>query len=88
MTTAEICPNAKTHYPTQQRAETVLSRILRDPDPWREHNPRRVIRCDHCDDYVLTSLKKNPKPAEPLVRRKPAQRNRRVWSGGGRRTRV
>jgi hypothetical protein len=30
---------------------------------------------------VLTSTRKNPKPTEPLVKRKPAQRGRRSWSG-------
>lgn len=88
MTTAEICPNEKTHYRTEASAEKALARIMRDPDPWRDHNPCRVITCDHCDDWVLTSLKKNPKPAEPLVKRKPAQRGRRSWTGGGRRTRI
>jgi hypothetical protein len=86
MTTAEVCPNPKTHYPTQGHAEAVLERILRDPDPWRDHNPCRVIECEHCDDWVLTSLKKSPKREQPLVRRKPAQRGRRSWSGGGRKT--
>lgn len=86
MTTADVCPNTKTHYPSQERAEAVLERILRDPDPWRDHNPCRVIVCEHCDDWVLTSLKKNPKRDQPLVRRKPAQRGRRNWSGGGRKT--
>jgi hypothetical protein len=88
MTTAEICPNLKTHYPDQRRAEAALDRILRDPDPWREYNPCRVIQCHRCDDWVLTSRKQNPKSAEPLVRRKPAQRGRRVWSGGGGRARA
>lgn len=86
MTTAEICPNVKTHFPDKERAEAALARIMRDPDPWRDHNPSRVIVCDHCDDYVLTSRRKNPKPEEPLVKRKPAQRGRRTWSGGGRKT--
>lgn len=77
----ETCPNIKTHYRTEDRARAVLERILKDPDPWRDHNPCRVIPCDRCGDWVLTSTKKNPKPTEPLVKRKPAQRGRRRWSG-------
>lgn len=83
--TAEICPNVKTHYATEDRARVALNRILRDPDPWRDHNPCRVIKCDHCDDFVLTSSKKPEKPTEPLVKRKPAQRGRRIWSGNAKR---
>jgi hypothetical protein len=86
MTTAETCPNVKTHFWSEEAAEAALARIMRDPDPWRDHNPCRVIVCDHCADYVLTSRKKNPKGAEPLVKRKPPQRGRRSWSGGGRST--
>lgn len=78
MKTCPPCENPKTHYWDRQHAQTALDLIKADPDPWREYNPCRVIKCDWCQHWVLTS---KPKFGRKMTTRKPAQRGRRSWSG-------
>lgn len=92
------CWNGKRHFESEDAARVRLNEINRNPDPWRDHNPCRVIQCDWCEAFVLTSkavrdedlVEQAPEleetPTKKLVRRKPVQRGRRVWSGGGRAT--
>lgn len=72
------CQSPKTHYWTPQHAKRALELIMADPDPWREYNPHRVIECDWCGFWVLTSKRKF---GRKMTTRKPAQRGRRAWSG-------
>lgn len=95
------CWNRKKHFDTEDAARTRLDEIHRNPDPWRDHHPCRVIQCDWCGSFVLTSKTRpdedlvevapepepeSEAPTKKLVRRKPTQRGRRTWSGGGRTT--
>lgn len=72
------CQNPKTHYWTIEHAQRALALIKADPDPWRDHNPHRLIECDWCEFWVLTSKRKF---GRKMTTRKPTQRGRRSWSG-------
>lgn len=82
MTSVPECVSPKTHYRNYASAEKALARILADPDPWREKHPCKVIKCDHCPDFVLSSSPKRPEtdlpiPPRPALWRTTARRGSR-----------
>jgi hypothetical protein len=55
MNEPETCSSTKSHYPTFALAQKRLFEICAKPEKGRTHHPNRVICCDECRQYVLTS---------------------------------
>lgn len=68
MTSVPECVSPKTHYRNYASAAKALARILANPDPWREKNPCKVIKCNHCPDFVLSSVPERKKTDLPIPR--------------------